>query len=100
MLIHVAGQDVKGEAFEEETRTRDLSGYGASIILNRQLKPGQEIVISRENKSREATCRVVYELTRQEGIHVYGVAFVDPAADLWGVCKLLTEAVAASRPKD
>lgn len=38
--IHVTGQDVKGEAFEEETQTKELSGYGALIVLSRQLRAG------------------------------------------------------------
>jgi hypothetical protein len=98
--IHVSGQDVSGEAFEEETHTKNISGHGASIVLNRQLRPGQEIVISRGNKPQMATCRVVYEMERREGIHTYGVTFVDPSADIWGVCNLLTEAMAAAKPKN
>jgi len=94
--ITVSGQDVADETFVEETHTKDLSGYGAAVVLSRQLRPGQQIVIKRE--TREATCRVVYEFSRTEGNHVYGVAFLDPAADLWGVCKLLTDALAPSPP--
>lgn len=97
--IHVSGQDVSGAAFEEETNTQVISGYGALVVLNRQLKPGQEIIISRENKSRMATCRVVYEMERREGKHVYGVTFVDPSVDIWGVCNLLTEVMPSPMPK-
>ena len=96
--IHVTGQDAKGEAFAEDTHTKQLSGYGASIVLNRQLRPEQEIVIRRENRSQEATCRVVYEVERVEAKHIYGVAFVNPSVDLWGVCNLLTEALASPKP--
>lgn len=96
--IRVTGQDVSGEAFQEDTRTRNLSGFGASIFLSRQLRPGQEIVISRENKSRSATCRVVYEMERREGTHIYGVAFVDPNVDIWAVRELLVEALAVPQP--
>jgi hypothetical protein len=93
--IHVSGQDVSGVAFEDDTTTRNISGYGASVILSRQLRPGQEIVISRENRVRTGTCRVVYEMERREGKHLYGVVFVDPNVDLWGVRDLLTEALPA-----
>ncbi len=96
--IRVTGQDVSGEAFEEDTRTRNISGFGASIFLSRQLRPGQEIVISRENESRRATCRVVYEMERREGTHIYGLAFVDPNVDIWAVRELLTEALAVPQP--
>ena len=97
--IRVTGTDMKGEAFDEETRTKQLSGYGASIILSRLLQAGQEIIISRDNPARSAACRVAYELSRsEEEKHVYGVAFVDPRVDLWGVCNLLTEALAAPKP--
>ncbi len=97
--ILVTGQDVDGKAFEEETHTSQISGYGASVVLRRQVRPGQEIVISREDKSRMATCRVVYEMDRREGVHTYGVTFVDQTVDFWGVCDLLTEAVADSLPQ-
>jgi len=90
--IQVTGKDVNGVAFEEDTHTQVISGYGASVVLSCQLNPGQEIVISRENKLRMATCRVVYELEPREGKHLYGVTFVDPSVDIWGVCNLLTEA--------
>jgi len=96
--IRVTGQDVSGEAFEEETRTRNISGFGASIFLSRQLRPGQEIVISRENKSGMATCRVVHEMERREGTHIYGVVFLDPNVDIWAVRELLTEALAVPQP--
>jgi hypothetical protein len=98
--IHVTGQDVRGEAFEEDTRTRNISGFGASVFLNRQLKPGQEIVINRQNKSQRATCRVVYEMERREGTHLYGVVFADPNADVWAVRDLLTEALAVPQPRN
>ena len=97
--IVVTGRDANDEAFEEETHTTGLSGYGASIVLSRQLKPQQEIVIARQNSSAKATCRVAYERGGQEHGHLYGVAFVDPAVDLWGVRDLLTEAQSAAQLK-
>ena len=68
--ILVVGRDSKGEEFDEATRTVTLSGHGASIVLNRRLDSGQEVVISRTN-SREAKCRVVGLFSRQGKDLVY-----------------------------
>lgn len=92
--VLVTGQDVSGNSFSEETRTTTISGYGAGVVSNRRLKPGQEIVISRPAESRHANCHVVWEGKGEKGSYVYGVAFTEPTADLWGVCKLLAEATA------
>jgi hypothetical protein len=94
--IIVFGKDLHGDEFDEVTRTVTLSGYGASIVLDRQLKPGQEIVIRRTD-SREARCRVVGLFGRQSKELIYGVAFIEPEVDLWDLCKLLAEAKDASR---
>ena len=91
--ILVTGVDANGEKFEESTHTVTISGYGASILLHRAVKPPQEITIHRVDKSRDANVRVLHELAKSEAGHLYGVAFVDPAADLWGACQLLTEAL-------
>jgi hypothetical protein len=90
--IFVSGEDVSGEKFEKSAHTVTLSGHGASIDLSHRLSPGQEITIRRVDKSRQAIARVLHTIARSERGNLYGVAFIDPAADLWGVCKLLTEA--------
>ena len=90
--ILVTGENPKGEKFNESTRTHTISGYGGAIVLKQVVKPGQEILISRADKSRSANARVLHELARSKEEHLYGVAFVDPEADLWDACELLTEA--------
>jgi len=81
--ILVTGSDPSGEKFEESTHTMTVSGYGASIVLNHEVKLGQEITVRRVDKSREASVRVLYELARSPKGHLYGGAFIDPAVDLW-----------------
>lgn len=93
--IIVSGLDAKGEQFAELTHTITLSGYGASILLIRQVKAGSQINIQRADKSREAVVRVLHELSKSDEGYTYGVCFVDPAVDLWGACQLLTEALLA-----
>lgn len=98
--IMVSGLDVKGEQFTESTHTVTLSGYGASILLRRQLKSASQINIQRLDKSREAVVRVLHELSKSDEGYLYGVCFVDPAVDLWGACQLLTEALHARAERD
>src|SRR5579872_3298069 len=71
--ILVTGVDARGEKFSESTCTVTISGYGASIILKRVVKPAEEILIQRIDKSHEANARVLHELSRSEEGHVYGV---------------------------
>ena len=98
--ILVTGVDANGEKFEETTHTVTISGYGASIILRHMVKPPEEILIHRIDKSRDAHVRVLHELARTAEGNLYGVAFVDPSADLWGACQLLTEALQKSANKE
>jgi hypothetical protein len=90
--IFVTGEDTSGEKFEKSAHTVTLSGHGASIDLSHRLSAGQDITIQRLDKSRQAIARVLHTIARSEKGNLYGVAFVDPAVDLWGMCKLLTEA--------
>ncbi len=85
----------KVSSLPSSTHTITLSGYGASILLIRQVKAGSQINIQRADKSREAVVRVLHELSKSDEGYTYGVCFVDPAVDLWGACQLLTEALLA-----
>lgn len=92
--ILVTGLDAAGEKINESTHTVTISGYGASVIVNRELKLGEEVTLHRADRSRQAIVRVLHKLSKTSEGSMYGVAFVDPSADLWGACKLLTEALA------
>ena len=90
--ILINGVDSKGQPINESTHTVNLSGFGASIVTKHALKLGQEITLHRVDTPREATVRVIHRLAALPEGDLYGVAFVDPVADLWGACELLTEA--------
>lgn len=49
------------------------------------LAPHQEVVLRRLRGEREAECRIVGQIGGQSGVYVYGVAFLDPTVDLWGI---------------
>src|SRR5712692_1049638 len=83
--IRVTGTDVNGEVFSEEGKTIVVSRHGATICLDRMLAPQQEIVIRYLGTGEEAEFRVVGEIAGGSKSHVYGVALVDPATELWRI---------------
>jgi hypothetical protein len=83
--IRVSGLDEVGSKFDVEARTVNLSRHGATIVLKQPLQAHQEVVLRHPRVSKEAAFRVVGRIGGESEGHVYGVAQLDPAADLWGI---------------
>lgn len=83
--IRVAGLDEAGTKFDVEARTVNLSRHGATIVLKQPLQAQQEVTLRYPRVSKEAAFRVVGRIGGESEGHVYGVAQMDPAADLWGI---------------
>ncbi len=45
----------------------------------------QELIVIQEQSNREAEIRVVGEIGSENGQHTYGVTFLDPHIDFWGI---------------
>ena len=83
--VRISGGGEYGKEFAEEGHTVDVSRQGATIMVGRELRPGQNIKIQRIGVSKEAMARVVGQIIRRtEGI-LYGIALVDPSVNLWGI---------------
>jgi hypothetical protein len=83
--IRVAGADVTGLSFVEETKTVVVSRHGAKITLKRTLTPDQEINVRNIRTGKEADMRVIGAIAGcPDGIW-YGLEFLNPSVDIWGI---------------
>lgn len=76
---------MEGKMFSEETKTVLLSRYGAGIISQYALYAEQELILRRLDTNKEAEIRVVGQLGKDGTTYTYGVAFLNPEMDLWGI---------------
>jgi hypothetical protein len=83
--IRVSGTTEHGRDLWEEGRTVDVSRRGAAIMVDLDLHAGQNIKIQRIGPGKEAMARVVSRLAGWSEARVFGVALVDPAANLWDI---------------
>jgi hypothetical protein len=85
IAILLVGSDMEGKMFSEQTKTVLLSRHGAGIVSQYVLSAEQELILRRLDTDKEAEIRVVGQLGSHGDSHTYGVAFLDPEMDLWGI---------------
>jgi len=83
--IEVAGTDAFGQFFTEGGRTLLLSRHGAKIALSRDLVPDQEVQVSCPSTGKSADARIVGLISSGGGAWHYGIEFLDPGIDVWGI---------------
>lgn len=83
--ILLVGSDMEGRVFSEKTTTVVLSRHGAGIISEYTLSAEQELILRLLETNKEAEIRVVGQLASQDEKYIYGVAFLDPNLDFWGI---------------
>jgi hypothetical protein len=76
---------MEGKNFSEQTKTLVLSRHGSGVISQYRLAPEQEIIIRRLDTNQQAEVRVVGLVGSQAGMHTYGLAFLDPNLNFWGI---------------
>jgi hypothetical protein len=88
VLLEASGTDSNGQEFKEPTRTLLINRGGAVIILERDLKPEQQIQIRRQagaDSQKTVPARIVGEFGRQKGGHLYGIEILDNENDFWKI---------------
>jgi hypothetical protein len=85
IAILLVGSDMEGKMFSEETKTVLISRHGAGIVSHYALYAEQELILRRQDTDKEAEIRVVGQLGADGGMYTYGVAFLNPEMDLWGI---------------
>ena len=83
--IRISGVGEYGKEFLEEGHTVDVSREGATIIVDRELRLGQNIKIQRIGVTKEAKARVVGQIVGKTAGLVYGITLVDPTVNLWDI---------------
>ncbi len=85
IAITLVGSDIEGRVFSEHTKTVLLSRHGAGIKSIYKLSPEQELVIRSEESHKEIEARVVGQIGADGDTYIYGVAFLDPEMNFWGL---------------
>jgi hypothetical protein len=85
LQLEVVGVDLEGRDFVEQARTKMVSRKGAAIVIDRLLAPEQTLTIKRVGAHPETEVRIIGQIGSETGGKVYGVAFVEPSADIWGI---------------
>ena len=83
--LGISGRDPGGQGFTELGYTKILNRNGAAIVVNRLLAPKQILVIRWVGDTVEAEVRVIGQIGSEPDGKIYGVAFIDPAADYWHI---------------
>jgi hypothetical protein len=97
VAILLIGSDIEGRVFSEKTKTVVLSRHGAGIISEFKLSAEQELVVRCVDSDKEAEVRVVGQIGAQDNTYIYGVAFLNPNLNFWGIeFPALTEAEKAA----
>ena len=81
--VEVIGADLYGQQFFERVQTLTIHRNGVSISLAKDLAPDTELVLRNPETDAEAIAAVVGQTAEHGAGRIYGLAFLDPAADLW-----------------
>jgi PilZ domain len=87
LLLEVSGTDANGEEFSLPGRTLLLNRAGAIIVVERELRPDQQVGLKRRAPNeahRHAHARIAGQYGHQKDGFLYGVEILDNV-DLWGV---------------
>lgn len=88
LLLEASGKDINEEDFAQPARTMQINRTGAVILLDRNLRADQHILIKRlapTEKHRQSQVRVVGQFGRQKDGYVYGVEILQPENDVWAI---------------
>jgi hypothetical protein len=83
--IAIFGSDLDGFPIMERTKILTLTRDSAIIQLSKKLAPESELTVSNPITNRETTARVIGLIRDDVHVHVYGIAFSEPSANLWPV---------------
>lgn len=85
LRVQCLGIEPNGNVFNEDARTLTLSRKGAAVVVRRKLVPQQEITLRNRENGCEARARVVGQMGQEGNALVYGLSFLDPGINLWGI---------------
>ena len=83
--VHVFGQDIFLESFNEFTHMLSVNAHGGALALAARVGPGQSILIVNKSTGEEQECRVVDVGSLQDGKWTVGIELVEPVANFWKI---------------
>ena len=86
--VDASGIDAENHPFIDTATTIVLNRHGARLAVKQILKQGQTISLIRRlpnGTQRKAEARIVVRERDVLGVPAYGIAFVDPDVDFWGI---------------
>lgn len=87
-MLETMGTNAEGKPFLETARTVVVNRHGALLSLNHKLRVGHTVTVRRrtsEGSIRQADVRVVACEKELPNGGEYGVSFIDPNLDFWGI---------------
>jgi hypothetical protein len=84
MPLEISGTDASGRRFSEKGATYFVNRHGGSIVTRRLLASGQQVLIRRPD-GFQAQIRVVGQLGIGQAGQFYGISFLNPKTDFWGI---------------
>jgi hypothetical protein len=83
--VHVFGQDIFLESFNEFTHTLSVNAHGGALALAARVGPGQSILVVNKRTREEQECRVVDVGCLQDGKWTVGIELVEPVSNFWKI---------------
>ena len=77
--IGLSGEDYLKAPFTMPARATNLNRHGATIQLTRKLSVGSTLLV-RNNRGIQVTARIVAQVSAIDGLHCYGIEFLEHAA--------------------
>jgi PilZ domain-containing protein len=84
--VGLSGEDYLKAPFTMPARATNLNRHGATIQLTRKLSVGSTLLV-RKNRGIQVTARIVAQVSAIDGLHCYGIEFLEQAAaeNFWGI---------------
>lgn len=83
--VHVFGQDVFLESFNEFSRMLTVNAHGGSLALAARVEEGQRILVVNKSTGEERECRVMNVGSVRDGKWTVGIAFVEHVENFWKI---------------
>jgi hypothetical protein len=83
--VHVFGQDVFLESFNEFANMISVNAHGGSLALAARVEEGQRILVVNKSTGEEQECRVMNVGSLRDGKWMIGIAFVEHIENFWKI---------------
>jgi len=83
--VHIFGQDVFRESFNEFTRMVSVNANGGALALAARVEKDQRILLVNKSTGQERECRVVHVGSLQNGKWTVGIEFAEPVENFWKI---------------